>query len=61
MKVCEEVDVKLQTILTFMTNEDEWPTYIPDALLYPQGKSPLYVPLNVRVHGPQIQCGHLGK
>jgi hypothetical protein len=50
MKVCGEVDVKLQTVLTFMTNEDGWPGYTPDALLYPQGKSPLHVPLNVRVH-----------
>jgi len=54
--VCGDVVAKLQTLLTFITNEDEWPAYIPDALLYPQGKSPLHVPLNVRVHGPQIQC-----
>jgi hypothetical protein len=61
MKVCREVDVKLQTVLTSMTNEDEWPAYTPDALLYPQRKSPFHVPLNVRIQRPQIQCGHLGK
>jgi hypothetical protein len=61
MKVCGEVEVKVQTVLTFMTNKDEQPAYTPDALLYPQGKNSLHVPLNVRVHGPQIQCGHLGK
>jgi hypothetical protein len=34
MEVCGKVDVKLQTVLTFMTSEDEWPAYTPDALLY---------------------------
>jgi hypothetical protein len=61
MKLCGGVDVKLQTVLTFMTNEGEWPAYTHDALLYSQGKSTLHVPVNVRVRGPQIQCGHLGK
>ena len=44
MKVCGEVDVKLQTVLTFITNKDEWPAYTPDALLYPQGKKPTPCP-----------------
>jgi hypothetical protein len=39
-----------------MTDEGEWPAYTPDALLHSQGKSPLYVPVNMRAHRPQIQC-----